>query len=44
MKNSAGEREELTMTAKEEIKLIDYLKKIGWSAEEILKLIEYIRR
>ncbi len=41
--NSAGERKVEELTATEEIKLIAYLKSKGWTAEEIIALIEYIR-
>ncbi len=40
---SAGEREVEGLTGTEEVKLIAYLKSKGWTAEEIIALIEYIR-
>ncbi len=39
----AGESEVEEMTGTEEIKLIAYLKSLGWTAEQILALIEYIK-
>ncbi len=41
--NSAGEREVERLTGTEEVKLIAYLKSLGWTAEQILALIEYIK-
>lgn len=40
----AGERDDVGMTASEEVRLIEYLRVQGWTDTEILKLIEYIRK
>ena len=41
--NMATERLE-EMTGAEEARLIAYLKKQGWTSEQILNLLEYVRR
>lgn len=42
--NLTGERKDEPMTATEEIRLIQYLENKGWTAEQILDLLEYIKR
>lgn len=42
MMNRAGEREDEGMTRKEGRRLIEYLEKLGLTAEQILNLIKYI--
>lgn len=43
MNNQAGEREDEGLTGREETRLIQYLERKGWTAEEIIALIKYIR-
>ncbi len=43
VRNPAGEREVEEMTGSEELKLIEYLQSKGWTAEQILELIKYIK-
>lgn len=39
-----GERTGEAVTASEEIRLIHYLESKGWTAEQILELLKYIKR
>ena len=38
------ERTDGAMTAKEEVRLIWFLESKGWTAEQILELLKYIKR
>lgn len=42
MANQAGEQEMETMTTGEELRLIHYLRDIGWTDTAIIKLLIYI--
>lgn len=42
--NSTGERTESALTGAEEIRLIHFLEKEGWTAEKIIDLLKYIKR